>query len=69
MKSITLKPEINELHTLNEFILSELHQENIEVNQIVEELFVNIVNYSKTEFIRVNLEYDSFVEIMKLYLI
>ena len=44
MKSITLKPEINELHTLNEFILSELHQENIEVNLIVEELFVNIVN-------------------------
>ncbi|MEE1335315.1 ATP-binding protein [Methanobrevibacter sp.] len=58
MKSITLKPEINELHTLNEFILSELHQENIEVNLIVEELFVNIVNYSKTEFIRVNLEYE-----------
>ena len=58
MKSITLKPEINELHRLNEFILSELHQENIEVNLIVEELFVNIVNYSKTEFIRVNLEYE-----------
>lgn len=58
MKSINLKPEINELHRLNEFILSELHQENIEVNLIVEELFVNIVNYSKTEFIRVNLEYE-----------
>ena len=51
MKSISLEPELNELYTLNEFVLSELGEENIQVNFIVEEIFVNIVNYSKTKFI------------------
>lgn len=58
MSSILLKPEINELDTLNEFILNELPEENLQVNLIVEEVFVNIVNYSKTEFILVNVEYE-----------
>lgn len=58
MSSITLKPELTELYTLNEFILNELHEENLQVNLIVEEIFVNIVNYSKTEFITVNAEYE-----------
>ncbi|WP_407454886.1 ATP-binding protein [Methanobrevibacter sp.] len=58
MNSITLKPELSELYTLNEFILNELQQENFQVNLIVEEIFVNIINYSKTEFITVNVEYE-----------
>lgn len=58
MNSITLKPELSELYTLNEFILNEFPQENIQVNLIVEEIFVNIVNYSKAEFINVNVEYE-----------
>lgn len=57
MNAITLKPELNELYTLNEFILNELPEENLQVNLIVEETFVNIVKYSKTEFITVNVEY------------
>ena len=56
MNSITLKPELNELYTLNEFILNELPEENLQVNLIIEEIFVNIVNYSKTEFVKVNAE-------------
>ena len=56
MNSITLKPELNELYNLNEFILNELSEKNLQVNLIVEEIFVNIVNYSKTEFITVNVE-------------
>ena len=58
MNSITLKPEINELYTLNEFILNELGEKNIHVDLIVEEVFINIVDYSKTEFIIVNAEYN-----------
>ena len=57
MNSISLKPEINELDTLNEFILNELPEENLQVTLIVEEVFANIVNYSNTEFIIVNAEY------------
>lgn len=29
MKSITLKPELTEIYTLNEFILNELKKENL----------------------------------------
>ena len=58
MNSITLKPELSELYTLNEFILNELPEENLQVNLIVEEIFVNIVNYSKAEFITINAEYE-----------
>lgn len=57
MKSITLKPELTEIYTLNEFILRELPQEDLQVNLIAEETFANIVNYSKTEYITVNVEY------------
>lgn len=57
MNSITLKPEINELYTLNDFILNELGEENLHVNLIIEEVFVNIVDYSKTDFIIVNAEF------------
>lgn len=57
MNSITLKPEITELYVLNDFILNELGEKDIQVNLIVEEVFVNIVDYSKTDFIIVNAEF------------
>ena len=57
MNSITLKPEITELYVLNEIILNELGEKNIQVSLIVEEIFVNIVDYSKTDFIIVNAEF------------
>ena len=59
MNSITLKPEIQELYTLNEFISNELQEENLQVNLIVEEIFANIVNYSNTDYITVNVEYET----------
>jgi anti-sigma regulatory factor (Ser/Thr protein kinase) len=59
MNSITLKPEIQELYTLNEFIINELSEENLQVNLIVEEIFVNIVNYSNADHITVNVEYET----------
>ena len=59
MKSISLKPELKELYRLNEFILNELPEENLQVNLILEELFVNIVNYSKAEYIKVNIEFET----------
>lgn len=59
MNSITLKPKLSELYHLNEFILNRLCEENLQVNLIVEEIFVNIVNYSKTEFITVNVDYSN----------
>ena len=59
MNSIRLKPELEELYSLNEFILNELPEENLQVNLIVEEVFVNIVDYSKADFIIVEIEYEN----------
>ena len=59
MKSISLKQELKELYRLNEFILNELPEENLQVNLISEEIFVNIVNYSKAEYIKVNIEFET----------
>lgn len=58
MNTISLKPELLELYRLNEFILDKLKKENLQVNLIAEEVFVNIVNYSNTDFIRVNVEFE-----------
>lgn len=65
MSSIILKPKLTELYTLNEFILNELQEENLNVNLIVEEVFVNIVKYSKVDFIKVNVEYENETLIME----
>ncbi len=59
MNSISLKPELNELYTLNEFILTTINKENLQLDLIVEEIFVNIVNYSKTDFIKVKVEFEN----------
>ena len=59
MNSITLKPKLTELYTLNKFISDELPKENLQINLIVEEVFANIVNYSKTDFVTVNVEYKN----------
>lgn len=65
MNSITLEPKLSELYTLNEFILNELPHEDLQVNLIVEEIFVNIVKYSKTESINVNVSYEKSTLIME----
>lgn len=59
MKSLTLTPELTELYSLNDFILNEIRENNLKVNLIVEEVFVNIVKYSKTDYIIVNVEYEN----------
>lgn len=59
MNSITLKPELKKINNLKKFILNEIGKEDFQVDFIVEEIFVNIVNYSKTEFVTINVEYDN----------
>ena len=59
MNSISLKPELTELYSLNEFILNKIGRENFQVDLIIEEVFVNIVNYSKSDFIKVNAQFEA----------
>lgn len=56
MNNIELKPSINELTRLNEFIHGEVSNIGYDVDLIVEEVFVNIVNYSNCTYIKVNVE-------------
>ena len=57
MRSINLNVNIKELYKLTDFIHETILKEDLQVDLIVEEVFANIVNYSKTEFITVNVEY------------
>ncbi|WP_458453992.1 ATP-binding protein [Methanobrevibacter sp.] len=54
MNLILENPNLNDLYQLNEFILTIIKKEDLQVDLIVEEIFVNIVNYSNAEFIAVN---------------
>lgn len=58
MNTLNLKPDIQELYKINEYIHETLKVDNIRIDLIVEEIFVNIVNYSKCDYINVNLSYE-----------
>lgn len=58
MNSISLQPELLELQRLNKFILNNLKKENLKVDLIVEEVFVNILNHSNADFVKVNVEFE-----------
>lgn len=51
MKSIKLYPELEGLRKLDEFLHEELNIDNQDVRLVAEELFVNIINYSKCRYI------------------
>lgn len=57
MNSIKLKVELSELYTLKDFVKKN-YKEDMLVNLVIEEIFVNIINYSNAEYIIVNIEYD-----------
>ncbi|MDO5851274.1 MAG: ATP-binding protein [Methanobacteriaceae archaeon] len=55
MRTLLLKPDKKELDNLNNFILSLIVTDNtFPIEIILEEVFVNIVNYSNATFIQVN---------------
>lgn len=51
MKFIELYPELEGLRKLDEFLQKELKIDNQDVRLVAEELFVNIINYSKCSHI------------------
>ena len=46
MNEIKIKPDINELYKLNEFISENIPNSDFKLELMVEEIFVNIVKYS-----------------------
>lgn len=65
MNSLELKLDINELYKLNEFIYKITNVKDFKIDLIVEEIFVNIVNYSNSDFIRVNVEFDNSIFVIE----
>lgn len=59
MNSLKLKLDVSELYKLNEFIHEIISKEDFHVDLIVEEIFVNIVEYSKGDFVNVNAEFNN----------
>ena len=65
METLKLKVELSELYRLKEFI--NIHyKEDIQIRLVVEEIFVNIVNYSGADYIIVNLELDDCLKLESL---
>ena len=56
MKSINLEPKVENLHMINKFIEEELSIKQMDIKLIVEEIFINIVNYSECNYIKVFFE-------------
>lgn len=64
MNSLKLNLDINELYTLNNFIEKIIQKKDPQLDLIIEEIFVNIVNYSNSDFIIVNTDFkDSILTI------
>ena len=59
MKSINLNKDINEIYTLTEFIEKIIQKKDFQIDLMLEEVLVNIVNYSKCEYITVNAEFEN----------
>lgn len=57
MSLLELDVDIKELHVLNEFINNIIGKTDIKVDLILEETFVNIVNYSNSDYINVNADF------------
>lgn len=59
MNSIELSLNVRELYKLNKFIHGIILKKDPKIDLIVEEIFVNIVNYSNSEFVNVNVKYEN----------
>lgn len=58
MKSIKLKPKLEELNHLKTFIKDIIKQKDMKLDLIIEEIFINIISYSQAEYVIINSEFD-----------
>lgn len=59
MNSLKLNLDKKELYKLNDFIKEVIGKEDFQVELICEEIFVNIVEYSNTDFVKVNTTFEN----------
>ena len=58
MDSLKLNLDVKEIYKLKEFIDEIIQKKDLKVDLIVEEIFVNIVNYSNADFVHINADYN-----------
>ena len=58
MDSLKLNLDVKEIYKLKEFIEKIIQKKDFKVDLIVEEIFVNIVNYSNADYVHINADYD-----------
>lgn len=58
MNSLKINPDLNKLHDVMNFINEQVPTKDIKLDLVIEEIFVNIVNYSKADFVKINADYD-----------
>jgi anti-sigma regulatory factor (Ser/Thr protein kinase) len=63
MKSLKLEVKLNQLYILNDFIAENYPEKDFALQLVVEEIFVNIVNYSNADYIIVNVEFKNYLTI------
>ena len=62
MNLLKLNPNIQELYILNEFINDITGKSDFQVDLILEEVFVNIVNYSNSDYINVKASFEKLLK-------
>ena len=62
MNEIKIKPDINELYKLNEFISENIPNSDFKLELMVEEIFVNIVKYSGCSDITVTIDKEDKIQ-------
>ena len=66
MSSIKVKSKLEELYRVHEFVNNIIHQEKMEIDLIVEEIFVNITQYSQSTYTIVNTEFNENTGVLTL---
>ena len=58
MNSLKINPSVDQLHDVMNFIHEQVPNKDIKLDLVIEEIFVNIVNYSKADFVKINADYS-----------
>ncbi|WP_323735791.1 ATP-binding protein [Methanosphaera sp. ISO3-F5] len=66
MKLIKVDPKLEELYTINRFIQEIIQKEDFEVTLITEEIFVNIINYSDADYIKISADFNNETQLLCL---
>lgn len=59
MNLLKLKVDIKELYTLTEFVNNLIGKTDFQIDLILEEIFVNIVDYSNSDYIYVDVSFEN----------